>query len=145
MRDWRKWGLVIMPEKVFLENIRTILSQGNDNLTPRQRAKNQEKYDEFIGKGRRATSIDVDDEKVGFDYLVCDEAHNFKKVFTVVRGEAKSSQKADTDRVSFEKTEYSISSGLQSARAIKLFFFNPICAKQSTQRKLFAYDGNTVY
>ena len=115
----------------FTNRISSMLESTDDKISERQKAKQQEKYETMLGKGKQGSSVEIDDENVNFDYIVCDEAHNFKKLFTSVKGETKNlDDKAKANdlasekvlNVSREKTPYSINSGVSSTRAVKLFF-----------------------
>jgi len=114
----------------MLGNMTQIISQGNDNLTERQKAKQKEKFDEILGKAKYGSTIEFDSPNVDFDYIAVDEAHNFKKVFTQVKGEVKTEQ-GETDKISYEKTQYQISSGNQSTMAIKLFYLTQYIQKKN--------------
>jgi len=104
----------------FYSRISAILSEDNGNLSQRQKEKQKEKYMEMIGKAKEGGVVEIDSPNTDFDFVAVDEAHNFKKLFTGVKGEAKGEQ--NSDRVSREKHPYSISGGVQSKMAIKLFF-----------------------
>lgn len=96
-------------EKHFKE-LSEILSQTSDDLSDRDREKNNEKFREIIGIGNKETIADI--ETLGFDYVVVDEAHNFKNVFSEV--------KADKN----QGKQFHIQGGQPSNRAIKLFFIS---------------------
>ena len=81
---------------------------GQRGKTERQEAQENEKFREIIGVGLKETTADI--ETLGFDYVVVDEAHNYKNVFTSV--------KSDEDN----KSRFEIRGGKASNRAIKLFF-----------------------
>ena len=119
----------------FYVKLGTILSSGEE-MSQRQKEQESEKFREIIGKAKSETSVDFDDENTNWDYIVVDEAHNFKKLFTQVRGKAKSSTNEDAKK-SYEKTEYNLSSGVPSNRAIRLFFLT-----QYVQQKSF--NGNVL-
>ena len=126
-------------QDAFFTRVVDILDSG-ENLSDKQKEKTAEKYRELIGKAQSETSVNYDDLDTNWDYLVVDEAHNFKKLFTSVKGQA--NQKDDekvTEKTknTYEKTEYSISSGTPSDRAIKLFFLT-----QYVQQKSF--NGNIL-
>lgn len=72
----------------------------------------QEKIEELMGRGVSESVVNIED--LGFDYLLMDEAHIMKKLFTQVKGEISSEGKRD-------KTEYKITSGTPSAIALKGF------------------------
>lgn len=84
-----------------------ILGQ-SDGGTERDEAKQNEKYREIIGVGLKETIADI--ETLGFDYIVVDEAHNFKNVFSQVKSDKNSGK------------HFMIQGGQPSNRAIKLFF-----------------------
>ena len=107
----------------FFSRISSILSEDNGNLTERQREKEKEKFLEMIGKAKEGGIVEIDNPNTNFDFVAVDEAHNFKKLFTAVKGEAKGDQgSSGSDRIRREKHPYSISGGVQSKMAIKLFF-----------------------
>ena len=123
----------------FFIRLGEILS-GGQKMTQKQKEKEAEKYFELIGKAKSETSVEFDDLNTNWDYIVCDEAHNFKKLFTQVRGRAK--VKTDAQVLagagnSYEKSEYQINSGTPSLRAIRLFFIT-----QYVQQKSF--NGNIL-
>lgn len=122
----------------FYLKLGTILSSGEE-MSQKQKERESEKFMELIGKAKSETSVNFDDENANWDYIVVDEAHNFKKLFTQVRGQAKQSSNTSNEDVkkSYEKTEYNLSSGVPSNRAIRLFFLT-----QYVQQKSF--NGNIL-
>lgn len=94
--------------KQFLE-LSNILDQ-NTQKSERDTEKANEKYREIIGVGQKGTIADFDALK--FDYLVVDEAHNFKNVFSEVKSD-------DPDD---QKKRFHIKGGKPSSRGIKAFF-----------------------
>ena len=136
-----------LEEIAFSDNLDTnyfirlgeILS-GGENMTQKQKEREGQKYFEIIGKAKSETSVEFDDLNTNWDYLVVDEAHNFKKLFTQVRGKAKIKTDAQIQAGagnSYEKSEYQINSGTPSLRAIRLFFIT-----QYVQQKSF--NGNVL-
>jgi hypothetical protein len=126
-------------EGSFFTRLVEILDSG-ENLSDKQAERIAEKYRELIGKAQSDTSVNFDDLSTNWDYVVVDEAHNFKKLFTSVKGQAnrKDDEKVtDKSKTTYEKTDYSISSGTPSNRAIKLFFLT-----QYVQQKSF--NGNIL-
>jgi len=105
----------------FYQRISSILSEDNGNLSARQKEKQDEKFMSMIGSAKEGGIVEIDSPNVAFDFVAVDEAHNFKKLFTTVKGEAKGDQ-GNSERVKREKHPYSISGGVQSKMAIKLFF-----------------------
>lgn len=79
----------------------------DDEKSARDLEKKKQEYRELIGIGLSNTIADID--KLGFDYLVIDEAHNFKNVFHYVP--------SDDDGVSRFKIN-----AAKSKRAQKAFF-----------------------
>lgn len=60
-----------------------ILEQTEDNKKSlRDLEKRNQKYRAMLGKGNKGTICDID--TLGFDYIVIDEAHNFKNIFESV-------------------------------------------------------------
>ena len=126
-------------EGSFFTRLVEILDSG-ENLSDKQQEKIAEKYRELIGKAQSDTSVNFDDLSTNWDYVVVDEAHNFKKLFTSVKGQANRKEDEDVkekSKTTYEKTDYSISSGTPSNRAIKLFFLT-----QYVQQKSF--NGNIL-
>lgn len=74
----------------------------------RDREKENESFREIIGVGLKETIADI--ETLGFDYVVVDEAHNFKNVFSQVKSDENNNK------------HFQIQGGQPSNRAIKLFF-----------------------
>lgn len=72
-----------------------------------------QEYAEMIGVGLKDTTCDIEDCR--FDYIVIDEAHNFKNVFTRVR--------PNKDDLDFYKRR-GYNEGTRSTRALKAFFLN---------------------
>lgn len=87
-----------------------ILNQGVENS--RDETKLDGKIDELMGKGNVGASIEI--ERLGFDFLLMDEAHIAKKVFAQVKGEV-------DDKGNRDRSDYSISAGTPSAIALKSF------------------------
>jgi SNF2 family DNA or RNA helicase len=83
-----------------------ILVQAKEGESQRDKELELQKLEKMIGTANEGTTCDVD--KLGFDYVIIDEAHNFKNVFDKVQ--------ADED----EGSRYSMTGG-QSARGVKAF------------------------
>ncbi len=86
-----------------------ILENGGPDKSKRDQTIDTSKYKQMMGKGIKNTICDID--VTGFDYLVVDEAHNFKNVF----------ERVGKDEDSTNRNLFGIS-GSQSERAVKLFF-----------------------
>lgn len=67
---------------LFYDLIRTLSQQDSDTKPAREIEKAYQKYRELMGIGNKNTICDID--TLGFDYLIIDEAHNFKNVFDKV-------------------------------------------------------------
>lgn len=72
----------------------------------------REDVERLMGEINANTSVMIDD--LGFDYVVLDEAHNMKKLFTSVRSAAEADDNKDAGR-------YSMNSGKPTKRAMKMF------------------------
>lgn len=103
----------------------TILNQGLDG---RDAQKLREDIDEILGGVTSDTIADIDD--LGFDYIVVDEAHNFKKIFTRVKGRV---DESDKER---QVSPYQISSGEPSGRGLKLFAIAQHILMQNAMRNV---------
>lgn len=92
----------------FIEELKGIITQ-NEDKSWREVAKEEQKIAETIGKALEKNEAQMD--VAGFDYLVIDEAHNFKNIFTQVK-------KKETDG----KKRFTTTSGSTTERGIKAFF-----------------------
>jgi hypothetical protein len=97
-----------------------ILNIKNDSKTERSIEKEKEKTETLIGKALSKTEYDVD--VLGFDYLVLDEAHAFKNIFS-----------SFNIPENFRDT-WRIGKGTQSSRALKAFTLSLYIQKK--------YNGN---
>lgn len=102
-----------------------ILNQGLEN---RDKEKLRENIDAMLGNVTSGTIANFDD--LGFDYIVCDEAHNFKNIFTNVKGSVDEEQKSGR-----QVSRYKLS-GPQSARGLKLFALSQWVLKQNDMRNV---------
>ena len=107
----------------FMMELKEILNQGYGDSSERKKALEDEKLNKIIGIGQEGSILNIDE--AGFDYLVIDEAHNFNKIFSSVKGEL------DKDG-SRSKNSYKIT-GSQSSRAIKAFFVSNYIQKNNKQ------------
>jgi hypothetical protein len=87
-----------------------ILNQGVDGA--RAESKLNEKIEEIMGRGVEGSEVNVED--LGFDFMLSDEAHAMKKIFTQVKGASVGESKRETSR-------YKIQSGQPSSIALKGF------------------------
>ena len=93
-------------EQLFLE-LSNILMQAEQDGSERDKEINYQKLREKLGIGNKNTICDID--KVGFDYLIIDEAHRAKNVFSNVKSD-------DEDNKRYNIT------GSVSETGIKAFF-----------------------
>jgi len=84
-----------------------------EGASKRDEEKQNEKFREIIGVGLKETIADI--EVLGFDYVVVDEAHNFKNVFSEVKS-GKDENGKD------EKKQFHVKGGSPSNRGVKAFF-----------------------
>ena len=97
-----------------------ILNIKNDSKTERSVEKEKEKTETLIGKALSKTEYDID--VLGFDYMVLDEAHAFKNIFS-----------SFNIPENFRDT-WRIGKGTQSSRALKAFTLSLYIQKK--------YNGN---
>jgi hypothetical protein len=90
-----------------------ILNQGTDGA--RANSKLNEKIEEIMGRGVEGSEVNIED--LGFDFMLSDEAHSMKKVFTQVKG-------ATTGESKRESSRYKIQSGQPSSLALKGFMLS---------------------
>jgi hypothetical protein len=103
-----------------------ILNQGD--LKKRDAEKLREQIDEILGGITSDTIANFDD--LGFDYVVVDEAHNFKKIFTRVKG------RVSEDKKERESSPYQLSSGEPSGRGLKLFALAQYVLRKNAMRNV---------
>ena len=97
----------------YIDKLKEILNQGFKDKSERAKVLDDEKLNKYIGIGVEGTVLNIDE--ANFDYMVIDEAHNFNKIFSSVKGEATEGGR--------DRNQYQIS-GRQSARGIKAFFLS---------------------
>jgi hypothetical protein len=96
---------------LFME-LSNIMEQDKET-SERDKEIRAQKYRELLGVGQKDTIADLD--QLGFDYMVIDEAHNFKNVFSEVKSETE-------EDGGDGKKRFHIRGGKPSVRAIKAFF-----------------------
>tara|TARA_R110000803_G_scaffold3046_1_gene10412 strand:+ start:5637 stop:9491 length:3855 start_codon:yes stop_codon:yes gene_type:complete len=109
-------------ESEFISELKEILNQGFGDASERQRALEDEKLNKIIGVAQEGTILNIDEAK--FDYLVIDEAHNFNKIFSSVKGEVSGGSEGR------DRNQYRVM-GSQSSRAVKAFFVSNYIQKYS--------------
>lgn len=103
---FEKLGFDNATAEEHLNELSGILDQAD--VSERNQEKSYEKYREMIGTGNKNTIADI--EVLGFDFLVIDEAHNFKNIFSEVKADKKAGK------------QFHITGGQPSTRGIKAFF-----------------------
>ncbi len=121
-----KIGFKESSEKKLITSIKSILSQGE---VGREAAIVEEKISSMVDRALDKSEIYIED--MGIDAIVVDEAHNFKNLFTQVRGEATVGEYGETGR---ESNHYELQGKTPSARAIKLFMLNRYVQLQHNRR-----------
>jgi superfamily II DNA/RNA helicase len=101
-----KIGFNDVTQAEHFDQLSNIVGQ-REGSSDRDKEKMNEKYREIIGEGLKETIADI--ETLGIDYVVVDEAHNFKNIFSEV--------KSDKGQKHFH-----VQGGQPSNRGIKLFF-----------------------
>lgn len=94
----------------IFDSLVNILTQDKFKKSDRDKEKEYQKLREMMGVGLKDTICDID--ALGFDFVIIDEAHNFKNVFSEVASEEEESGR--------KRKQYNIS-GNVSARAQKAF------------------------
>jgi len=107
-----KIGFNDVTAKDHFHQLSDVIGQ-TQGASERDEEKQNEKYRSIIGVGLKETTADI--EVLGIDYVVIDEAHNFKNVFSEVKSETDEDGKA-------EKKQFHVKGGKPSARGIKAFF-----------------------
>ncbi|WP_114901225.1 SNF2-related protein [Kordia sp. SMS9] len=102
-----KIGFNERTQDAHFEQLANILSQNTD-ISKRNIEKDYERIRGIIGVGLMSTIADIED--LGIDYIVIDEAHNFKNIFSEVKGDQKNGK------------QFHITGGTPSNRGIKAFF-----------------------
>ena len=119
---FQKMGFSDEASADFMSDLKEILNQGYSDETERKKALDDEKLNRIIGVGQEGTIINIDEAQ--FDHLTIDEAHNFNKIFSSVKGDV---NEKTTGR---SKNNYKIT-GSQSSRGIKAFFVSNYIQKIS--------------
>lgn len=122
----QKLGFSERARSVIELQLYEILNQGLEN---RDKEKLREDIDAILGDVTASTIANFDD--LGFDYIVCDEAHNFKNIFTRVKGSVDEEEKSGR-----QQSRYQLSSGKPSARGLKLFAVSQWVLKQNDMRNV---------
>jgi hypothetical protein len=111
----------------FTETAMSTLQEMNtQKLSQKEADKVGNTYREFNNPLTKSGLEKVYIDKLKFDFLIVDEAHNYKNLITSVSGkvidEALEEEKSFEQKVKREKTNFGFGSGSPSARAIRLFF-----------------------
>lgn len=104
-----------------------ILNQGNDG-SGREKSALFQKVEDLMGISLAGSLVNIED--LGFDFMLKDEAHNMKKIFTAVKGRMKSeSEKRYTKR-------YKITSGQPSSLGLKAFMLSQYILRKNNNRNV---------
>lgn len=103
---FQKIGFNEDTQKEHFNELSEILAQRG--ISERNEEKDNEKLREVIGLGIKDTIADI--ETLGFDYLVIDEAHNFKNIFSEVKADKENGK------------QFHVKGGQPSNRGVKAFF-----------------------
>lgn len=104
-----------------------ILNQG-DSMSDRDKSALYEKVRMTMGFGMKDSMLEIED--LGFDFMLLDEAHNSKKIFTQVKG------RMDVTSENREKKRYQISSGMPSSIGIKTFMLAQYFLKRNKNKNV---------
>ncbi|MEM9023304.1 MAG: DEAD/DEAH box helicase, partial [Bacteroidota bacterium] len=102
-----------------------VLNQGTESY--REEEMLQAKAEALVGRGLEGGSFPID--KLGFDCIVFDEAHNIKKVFTRVRGEVNEEGRRMA-------RDFKIESGSPSMIALRAFMLFYYVLQQNDNRNI---------
>ncbi len=115
--------------ETLFDELYSILDQGGESERPQSKkelAGFMERLATIMGKGLRGSLFNIED--FGFDFACYDEAHKLKKIFTAVKGEARTDEKGNTSR---GQNPYVISSGTPSSIGLKAFMLNQYILKNN--------------
>jgi superfamily II DNA or RNA helicase len=126
----QKMGLSRSVQDELGREMVTILSQGLDG---RDIEKLREKIDEYMGDATSGTVVNFDE--MGFDYLIFDEAHNAKKVFTEVKGDLPKDDE-DAAEKKRDKRGYAITAGTPTMIGIKTFLLSQYIMRRNKMRNI---------
>ncbi|MCQ2232036.1 MAG: SNF2-related protein [Paludibacteraceae bacterium] len=105
-----KFGFSNSLGDLVVEDFKKVLGQAAQTGDARSQAKLNEKIESLLGRGQKGGKVDFD--KCGFDYIIIDEAHNFKNVFSKIT--------ADTSK---SRMSFHAKSAEPSDRGLKGFIF----------------------
>ncbi|NJL73930.1 MAG: DEAD/DEAH box helicase [Saprospiraceae bacterium] len=115
-QGFARFGFSEETSQMIFNELVEILTQGQDltnkkgDLDPKKHGAWQQKIKKIIGQSKENARVDFDE--FGFDYIVIDEAHNMKKIFTSVANEKSEDE---------SKSRYKLQSGQASALGLKAF------------------------
>lgn len=82
----KKFGFSEALGEGVADDLKKVLSQASQNMDAKAQAKFNEKIDSLLGRGQKGGKLDFD--KCGFDYIVIDEAHRYKNVFSKIQADS---------------------------------------------------------
>ena len=112
----------------FVKTAYSTLNQtlDKDLLTNEEAEKMQEAFADIVADKTKSGVDKVEIDKFKFDYVVVDEAHNYKKLVTVVKGKVillpNIEEMTDEQLKDREKVYFKFGGGKPSSRALRLFF-----------------------
>jgi len=124
---FEKLGFSKKTQDELMDSLTAILTQTTKERSDKERARDIEKYEGYIGKGLKGTNIEI--ESLGFDLICFDEAHALKNLFAEVKGEQVEGEKG-------VKKQYSIQ-GSQSGLGIKGFMICNYILRNNNYRNVF--------
>lgn len=117
-------------EKVLMEKIVAALSQSEGD---REAALKEKAAEGWLDKALLNTEYNIED--FGFDAILVDECHNFRVLFTEVKGDI------DRDGEREAKRFFATGGGVPSTRAIKLFMLNLYIQSHNNGRNTYGLSA----
>jgi len=104
-----------------------ILNQGVEQ-SKRGKSQLYQRVEDLMGRSIAETTVNIED--LGFDYLLIDEAHNAKKVFSQVKG------RVEGDDQKRERSRYQIQFGQPSTLALKTFMLSQYILRENQNKNV---------
>lgn len=117
-------------EKALMEKIVAALSQSEGD---REAALKEKAAEGWLDKALLNTEYNIED--FGFDAILVDECHNFRVLFTEVKGDVDGDGERETKRF------FATGGGVPSTRAIKLFMLNLFIQSQNNGRNTYGLSA----
>jgi predicted kinase len=122
---------------LLLSKLYDVLNQSDEEGAKKSSAKKEESFMEklqnLIGRGMKGGKINIED--IGLDFMIFDEAHAMKKVFTRVKSKT---TEGDNDSLGSKRgrVDYEISSGSPSDIALKGFMVSQYIYHNNNDRNV---------